>query len=403
MVDVTRRDFVKAASGLAAAAGLMGASQALGLPAGSGGAPASQGGAGAGNVEGKAVARVYREDKAVGNPYRQRYFDQMADLVRRRHAQATVRREAAFRPDCSSPEAYEASIATYRRQFVELLGWPLAGDDAPVVGGPVPLRLEHVAEEELGRIDRVWIETLEGLETYGLLFTPPGEGPHPLVISQHGGGGTPEVCSGFLGPDNYNGMTRRVWRRGAVVFAPQLYMWSETYGPATNRPEMDAQLKQLGGSMAALDIFQLSRCIDALAQRPTVAPGRVGMLGLSWGGFTTLVTAAVETRLRGAYASCFFNTRRLYPMTPAVWQGGAERFQDAEIAAMVCPRRLYIEVGRADELFSAASAAPEAAKVRAIYDRLGLGGRFVYCEHSGGHALDTDDAGINFLMAALEA
>ncbi len=78
-----------------------------------------------------------------------------------------------------------------------------------------------MAKDDLGHIERIWIEVFSGLQSYGLLFVPHGAGMHPLVISQHGGLGTPELTAGFFGSANYSDMTRRVLRRGAVVFAPQ--------------------------------------------------------------------------------------------------------------------------------------------------------------------------------------
>ena len=45
---------------------------------------------------------------------------------------------------------------------------------------------------------------------------------------------------------------------------------------------------------AALDIHQIRRSLDALSGREEIDASRIGMMGLSWGGFYTLVTAAIE-------------------------------------------------------------------------------------------------------------
>ena len=263
------------------------------------------------------------------------------------------------------------------------------------------MRQEFVAEDELGRLFRVWIQTLPEMETYGLLFVPHSGGPFPLVISQHGGGGTPELCSNLFQPANYNDMSRRVLRRHCVVFAPQLPMWREEFGPPVERDRLDRQLKQLGGSMAALDIHQIRRSLDALSGREEIDASRIGMMGLSWGGFYTLVTAAIDTRIQVALSSCFFNDRYKYDLAPATWFDAANSFLDAELACLVCPRSLYIEVGRRDDLFTVETARPEAEKVRAVYEALGIESRFRYHEHEGGHEFDQDDAGIEFLMSWL--
>lgn len=341
---------------------------------------------------------LYREPRDAGNAHRERYLAQLRKLLQREQSQAKQRRREDFKLDVSSLRAYESSIKGHRARFFNLLGWPLT---EPYPGG-IPLQKEISAgQDDLGSIRRVWVETLPGLETYGLLFLPPGDGPHPLVISQHGGGGTPELCSDFFGSANYNEMSRRILRRGAAVFCPQLAMWKEEFGPEHERQDLDRNFKQLGGSIAALDIFQVRRCIDAIAARPDIDATRIGMIGLSWGGFYTLVTAASDTRIRVALTSCFFNDRARYPRGPSVWKDAALVAFDAEIAALVCPRALYIEVGRNDELFAVDSARAEAEQVQALYQRLDLATRFRYHEHAGGHEFDPDDPGITFVAEQL--
>lgn len=100
-------------------------------------------------------------------------------------------------------------------------------------------------------------------------------------------------------------MTRRVLRHGIAVFAPQLFRWDEKYGRRPDSGQMDQQCKQLGGSLAALEIHMLRRALDYLATRAEIIPGRIGMIGLSYGGFHTLFTTAAEPRIKVAVSSCF--------------------------------------------------------------------------------------------------
>ena len=320
---------------------------------------------------------LYSEPVEPGARARAAYLSELETLISRRQEAAREERERFFQPDVSSPQAYAASTLRYREQFKAMLGWPLTQSrpDAPPA-----VREEFVAADDLGRISRLWIETLPGLHTYGMLFVPgePGEGKRPLVLSQHGGHGTPELCSGLYGPSNYNDMTRRILRRGAVVFAPQLLLWREDFGPPIERAGMDARLKQLGGSITALEIYQLQRCLDALATRPEVDPQRIGMVGLSYGGFYTLFTAAVETRIRAALSSCFLNDRTRYAWPDWTWHGAALTFFDAEIAALVCPRALYIEAGNQDELFAVDFGAFRSAARRRLLPAPGLPRSFCF-------------------------
>jgi hypothetical protein len=341
---------------------------------------------------------LYEESVEAGNLYRETFLSQFEAWLDQQFDAAAERRAAFFQPDMASPEAYTASLMPYRDRFRAMLGWPLSEPlpaEAPVA------RTSFVAEDDLGCIERVWIELFPGLDLYGMLFVPPAEGPRPLVISQHGGLGTPELTAGFFGSANYHDMTRRILRRGAVTFAPQLFRWDATYGRQPDVAEVDRQLRQLGGSIAAFEITGLRRALDYLVTRPEVDGDRIGMAGLSYGGFFTLYTAAAEPRIVAALSSCFFNDRRRYGRGDWGFFDAANTFFDPQVAGLVCPRALYIEVAVNDELLDIASAHPLVHEIRGCYDHLGIPDRFVYYEHPGTHEFDPEDGGIDFLCEHL--
>lgn len=346
------------------------------------------------------IQGLYSESYDAGNEFRKSMLDEVRALLRREQRKADRRRKTHFKPDFSSLDSYEQSTAGYRKELRTMLGWPLV-EDSP---GTVPaVSTRRVGRDSLGAITRMWIETLPGVNTYGIFFRPRGKGPFPLVISQHGGGGTPELCSAFFGPSNYNDMTRRVLKRGVAVFAPQLLIWHvKGFGPDHDKDTVDRRLKQVGGSLAALDLFRIRRSLDYLLSRRDIDRQRVGMIGLSYGGFYTLFAAALDLRIKVAVSSCFFNNRKIYDFPDWVWFGSANRFMDAEVGALVCPRSLYVEVGNKDELFKVRHARPEARRLGAVYQRLGIPDRFHYEEHDGGHELDTSDKGIDFLCRHLQ-
>ena len=113
---------------------------------------------------------------------------------------------------------------------------------------------------------RVQIQVFEGFKFYGLLFKKNDGKRRPLVIAQHGGLGTPELCSTLFEGEtsyNYNDMTQRILEYDVNVFAPQMLLWSiEEYGIDYNRAYIDAVLKMLGGSITALEIYCLQRSLD---------------------------------------------------------------------------------------------------------------------------------------------
>jgi hypothetical protein len=83
--------------------------------------------------------------------------------------------------------------------------------------------------------------------------------------------------------------------------------------------------------------------------------------------------------------------------------GLGTRFAFAEVAALICPRALCVEHGTADDVIAPLEqgSAAEAARIRAWYEACGQGGRFSWRLHGGWHAVDGDDAGIDFLLRHL--
>jgi len=346
------------------------------------------------------IVNLYSEPRDAGNTFRATMLTEVQALLRQKQREADRCRKQSFQPNFGSVAAYEQSTAPYREELRRMLGWPLT--ERRPTDGPAASQ-QNVAIDSLGRISRVWIETLPGVRTYGLFFRPRGHGPFPLVIAQHGGGGTPELCSGFFGSANYNDMTRRILRRGAAVFAPQLLLWdSKSFGPAHEKDVIDRRLKQIGGSLAALELYRICRSIDYFAKCGAVDAERIGMIGLSYGGFYTLFAAALDRRIKVAVSSCFFNNRKMYDFQDWVWFNAANHLLDAEVGALVCPRPLYIEVGKKDKLFNIRHARPAAKKLAAVYQRLRITERYRYQEHPGGHELDRSDTGIDFLCQHLK-
>jgi len=342
---------------------------------------------------------LYTEVPDAGNLHRTALLREVEALLASRQRLAERNRSDYFNPDESSATAYEASLVGYREKLIELMGWPLRGES----GEGVPSsREEFVAEDSLGRISRMWIEVLPGVNLYGLFFCPQGEGPHPFVIAQHGGQGTPELASGFFGSANYNNMIRRILKRGYAVFAPQLILWNtEKYGPDHQKLILDKKFKQVGGSMAALQIYELKRALDYFSAREDIDADRIGMVGLSYGGFYTLFTSALDTRIKVVVSSGFFNDRTMYPFDDWVWFDVANHFTDPEVASMVCPRPLFLEVGREDALFDVNHARPLVDAISKRYQALNRAEHFEYHEHPGVHEFNKSDEGLEFLCRYL--
>jgi dienelactone hydrolase len=213
--------------------------------------------------------------------------------------------------------------------------------------------------------------------------------------------GTMDLISGLRGDSaNYNDIVDRLRRRNVAVCVPQLMLWGQNVDPPVDHL-LDRRFRHLGGSLASLELLRLRRIIDCLAILPEIDSTRIGMAGLSYGGMFTLYLAALDPRVKSALVSCFFNDRFRYNWEDMVWSGAANHYLDPEVAAMVCPRPLWIENGLRDDVFEIGRVADLADEVAARYDALGLGDRFHYAEWNMGHEFHSGDDGIDFLLNGL--
>lgn len=333
---------------------------------------------------------------------RKAYRDGIQALIRRRadELEAIRRKEV-------TPAHMKAIQPMYREKLKKILGWPLTG---PVPTEPLPITRVTVAEEDGVTIDRITMEILEGVPMTALLFLPRNmaEGEVlPGVLCQHGGQGTPELISGLWGDThNYNQMLRRVLEHRVVVIAPQLLLWRQPEEekedfPPFDRIRINATLLQQGSSIPAIELYGLGRMIDYLAALPQVDESRLGMVGLSYGGFYTLLTAAIDTRLKAAISSCSFNSHAYGSIHDWCFPGGAKNMMNAETAALVAPRALAIEVGKSDELFDYKEAQREAEFVPAFFEAFDAADKFLFRVFDGPHEFAKDPDSLDFFFRHL--
>lgn len=332
----------------------------------------------------------YREDKAASKAYKEAYLKGIEQIIANREQSARIKRDD-----------YSANIFQKQEQFREelqgMLGWPLT----EIRERTVPIaRLEKLTDEREYTIYRVTLEVMDGLEMTGLLFQKKA-GIKPLVVVQHGGYGTPELISNFYGDtSNYNDILERVLKEDVHVFAPQLLLWQcESYQVEHDRVNLDARLKRVGSSITSLEIYAIIRILDYFESHEYVS--NFGMVGFSYGGMYTLFTAALDTRIKSAVSCSFFNTRGEIAWSDWTWFCSAERFCDAEIACLVYPRRLCIEVGVKDEFFSIEGARAEMHRLKEKCKEVGTDW-LDYIEYDGIHEFCLEDGPIKRLVEDIQ-
>jgi dienelactone hydrolase len=134
------------------------------------------------------------------------------------------------------------------------------------------------------------------------------------------------------------------------------------------------------------------RGIDVLSARPEIDPARIAMVGLSYGGFYTLVTTAMDPRIKVAVCSGYFGIQEgryakddLSIASDLEFAGRFTRFRDPDLIALICPRPLQIQAGLDDDPLHRTAGEQFAPLAAAWYERLGLGALFEHRMFAGGH------------------
>lgn len=277
-------------------------------------------------------------------------------------------------------------VAGWRQTFLTSIGYPSPGLHAT----PGKPRLEKSGEDEIATYYRSWIEVGPGLEVYGLYLVPKKvKLPAPLIIAKHGGGGFPEMAL-FKGGANYKDLIRGAAREGYVVYAPLTVMHpyrDRDQGspiPAEVRAILDAKLRAAGTSLMGLEVTKMVKALDSLlAHQKEIDPRRIGMTGLSYGGFYTLYMAAVDPRIRVAVASCSF--RSAVPEADRQKPGRPMDLATPELAALIAPRPLQVQSGISDKAFPIDDVRLGAERARSHYAAQNAAAYFEFREFEGGH------------------
>ena len=236
----------------------------------------------------------------------------------------------------------------------------------------------------------------------------PGE-RRPGILAAHGHGrGKADICGVYATEEeqqhvqalNYD-YARQFARRGYVVIAPDWRGFGERSSPADwARPGRDPcnvnymAMGYLGYHLLALQVWDGMKCVDYLQSRPEVDPERLGVGGLSFGGTMTTYLAALEPRLKVACISGYVSTVKGDAITMrgkgnfcgAQYMPGLLTIGDIpEVAGLIAPKPLCVEMGEEDQCFVIDDAKAAFAQVERIYAAAGASDRLISDVFAGGH------------------
>lgn len=283
---------------------------------------------------------------------------------------------------------------------------------------------EHFWNEVLGRLDgnplpaspqsrviydrpkwvghEVVLQVFPEVIAWGILLVPkdlrPGE-KRPVVVCQHGRGGVP---ADTIDPPRkaYFGVSAALADRGYIVFAP--------HNPYRGEDRYRLLSRKANGVKASLFSFilaqheQILRWLDTL---PMVDSKRIGFYGCSYGGETAVRVPPLLDGYALSICSSDFNdwARKVAStdnpfsfMFSVEWEmpyfNLGSTFNYAEMVYLMFPRPFMVERGHCDSVAPDEWVAYEYAKVRYLYDMLGLGDRTEMEVFTGGHCFHQQQA-----------
>lgn len=216
---------------------------------------------------------------------------------------ALARRETAYE-QIKTPADVAAWQQRQRASFLAALG-----------GLPerTPLKAQVTGQRDYGayRMEKILFESQPGFLVSGLLYLPPGTGPHPAVLMPCGH--TAIAKAGQV----YQKASISLVHAGIAVFCYDPIGQGERREfrqpdgtPEFNSPTSEHQLMgiaatPLGLSLARAMIWDGIRALDYLESRKDIRGDRLGCTGVSGGGTMTSYLMALDERVVAAAPACY--------------------------------------------------------------------------------------------------
>jgi cephalosporin-C deacetylase-like acetyl esterase len=306
-----------------------------------------------------------------------RQHQQIEDYFLKRIQASAAVRDQAWKPDFSSVPAYLASLRAHRKRLGEMLGL--------IAVEPQDLKSKRlVLAEGKVRIEEVRVSIDQGFDARALVFFPESAVPAPAVIAIPSENTTRESFAGIAAGEDPRDWLLSLLNRGVAVGVP-----------VTVERTLDHELSQLswqarmtrrqllhrvgfvaGRSMSGLEVQQVMALRAVLASLKEIDAKRVAVLGVEQGGMTALYAAAADEAFAGAVVVDYFQKREDCWKEPVdrMLYGQLNSFGDAEVAALIAPRRL-VALSQPSGPVDLKSAELEAKRARRFYGSLGLADR----------------------------
>jgi dienelactone hydrolase len=191
-------------------------------------------------------------------------------------------------PDAEKWRAESARLRKHLLEDVVFHGWP-----ADWVNGPPKFEDLGVIESGEGyRVRKLRYEIVPGFQSTAILYEPENPSAKAPAILNVNGHEYPEGkaveykqkrCINFA-------------KRGIFALSPEWLSCGELYHPE-NAHEFGSHLDLVGANAVGLFYLAMRKPLDYLAGHANVDPSRIGLTGLSGGGWQTILLGALDERI----------------------------------------------------------------------------------------------------------
>ena len=273
------------------------------------------------------------------------------------------RRSRYWHRDFSSPEKYNESVAENRKHLAKILG---AFDPREPVTA-----LEYIETTSqkalVGRGDGYEVyavrwPVLRGMTGEGLLLKPLDKKPVADVVAVPDADQTPEMLVGLVpGVEPEAQFARRLAESGCRVVVPTLIDRADTFsiaaggGRPTNQPHREfiyRQAFEMGRHIIGYEVQKILALVDWFTNEAKEGDTKIGVYGYAEGGLLALAAGALDTRIDVTCVSGYFGPREKVWEEPIYRNVFAlsDEFGDAELASLIGPRALVVEVSHAPQI-----------------------------------------------------
>jgi len=302
-----------------------------------------------------------------------------------------------------SGRVHSDSSDAMREAYLDCLGGPFPD--------PAPLNTQtgQTIQKDDFRIVSLSYETEPGDRVKALLLIPDtasvaSPAPGIAVWHQHNGEyhlGKSEPA-GLAGNPMHHTAVALV-NEGYVVLCPDALCFEERQDPTGilkgGEYERFEFLRQIvrGRSLAWKSILDMKRAIDMLCERPEVLSDQLGCYGHSMGSTHAWLVSPLEPRLKCTIGNACLPTyeaieqEHLLHCFPNFVPGWTNYGDTPEIAALIAPRALHLNLGEKDEGSPIESAQQGLKRIAETYKKAGAANKFSYfIEPDKGHVLSKD-------------